>query len=306
MPTTTEMNLTLPTPTMDDGTWGATLNTAFTAVDAHDHTPGKGVPVPSTALTIAADISMNNFGLTNVREVKLEDITTAQTGVAHENALQAAGSNLYYINGSGTAVQITDGNQLATALSSPALPAGATIPYAGTSAPAGWLLCDGAAVSRTTYATLFAVIGTIWGPGDGATTFNLPNMNGRTAIGTGSYIDPVSGVVSRSLAEVGGAEKHVLITNELASHNHTQNAHTHTVTDPSHTHTLTTPIYLDGDGASFYSVSNTGTALSNDLLSASTTGITNQSTTATNNATGGDVAHNNMQPYAGLLYIIKT
>lgn len=306
MPITSEMGLVLPTPDMDEGVWGNKLNTALTVIDEHDHTPGKGAPIPSTAITTAADISMNNFGLTDVREVKFEDITIPAPGIAHENAVQAAGGNLYYINGAGTAVQITDGNQLATALSSPALPPGATIPYAGTSAPAGWLLCDGSAVSRATYATLFGVVGTTWGVGDGSTTFNVPNMNGRVAVGTGTYTDPTSGVITRSLAQIGGEEAHVLITNEIPSHNHTQNPHNHAITDPGHTHTLTTPIYLDGDGSSFYSVSNTGVALTNDTLNASGTGITINNNTATNNATGGGLSHNNMQPFAGLLYIIKT
>lgn len=54
-------------------------------------------------------------------------------------------------------------------------PVGAIIPYGGSTAPAGWLLCNGAAVSRTTYSDLFAVIGTKYGAGDGTTTFNLPD-----------------------------------------------------------------------------------------------------------------------------------
>lgn len=57
-------------------------------------------------------------------------------------------------------------------------PTGAMIPYAGASAPAGYLLCNGSAVSRTTYAALFAVIGTTYGSGDGSTTFNVPNAKG--------------------------------------------------------------------------------------------------------------------------------
>lgn len=66
------------------------------------------------------------------------------------------------------------------------MPTGSVIPYAGKSAPDGWLLCDGAAVSRTTYADLFAVIGTTFGSGDGSTTFNLPDLRGRVAVGVDS------------------------------------------------------------------------------------------------------------------------
>ena len=74
------------------------------------------------------------------------------------------------------------------------LPAGVIIPFAGTSVPTGYLLCNGAAVSRTDYANLFAAIGTLYGAGDGSTTFNLPDARDRVLQGasgkhsTGSYI----------------------------------------------------------------------------------------------------------------------
>ena len=61
-------------------------------------------------------------------------------------------------------------------------PTGAFMAFAGSSAPEGWLVCDGSAVSRTTYADLFAVIGTTYGDGDGNTTFNLPDCSGRLPI----------------------------------------------------------------------------------------------------------------------------
>ena len=61
-----------------------------------------------------------------------------------------------------------------------AVPTGSIQPYAGASIPAGWLLCDGSAVSRTDYAALFAAIGTLYGTGDGSTTFNLPDFTDKT------------------------------------------------------------------------------------------------------------------------------
>lgn len=66
------------------------------------------------------------------------------------------------------------------------LPAGSIIDYAGSSTPTGYLDCDGSAVSRSTYAALFSAISTTWGAGDGSTTFNLPNLNGRATIGSGT------------------------------------------------------------------------------------------------------------------------
>ena len=66
-------------------------------------------------------------------------------------------------------------------------PSGALLAYGGSSAPTGWLLCDGTAVNRTTYADLFAVIGTTYGVGDGSTTFNLPALRSRFPVGAGSF-----------------------------------------------------------------------------------------------------------------------
>ena len=65
----------------------------------------------------------------------------------------------------------------------PQMPSGSIIMYGVASAPTGWLICDGTAVSRTTYAALFAAIGTTFGAGNGTTTFNLPNMGGQFARG---------------------------------------------------------------------------------------------------------------------------
>ena len=66
------------------------------------------------------------------------------------------------------------------------MPAGSMLMYAGSSAPSGYLICDGSAVSRTTYASLFAILSTTWGTGDGSTTFNLPDMRGAAPAGVGT------------------------------------------------------------------------------------------------------------------------
>ena len=67
-----------------------------------------------------------------------------------------------------------------------AVPAGFILPYGSTTAPSGFLACDGAAVSRTTYAALFAAIGETWGAGDSSTTFNVPDLEGAGLRGTGT------------------------------------------------------------------------------------------------------------------------
>lgn len=96
------------------------------------------------------------------------------------------------------------------------VPTGTVLDFAAATAPSGYLACNGAAVSRTTYAALFAVIGTTWGAGDGSTTFNVPDLRGRTAIGSGTG----SGLTARTLAGTGGAETHQLSVAEMPSHSH--------------------------------------------------------------------------------------
>ena len=72
------------------------------------------------------------------------------------------------------------------------LPAGMVVPFAMATAPTGWLTCEGQAVSRTTFARLFSVIGTTWGTGDGTTTFNIPDCRGQFVRGAdlGANVDP--------------------------------------------------------------------------------------------------------------------
>lgn len=94
------------------------------------------------------------------------------------------------------------------------LPAGLTSPYAGATAPAGWLLCDGSAVSRTTYVRLFTAIGTVYGIGDGSTTFNLPDARGRVIAGKDDMggsaalriTNAVAGFIGTTLGAAGGAQ----------------------------------------------------------------------------------------------------
>lgn len=78
-------------------------------------------------------------------------------------------------------------SDLQTQITANILPAGLILPFGNTSAPTGYLACDGSAVSRTTYATLFAAIGTTWGAGDGSSTFNVPDLRGAFLRGTGSH-----------------------------------------------------------------------------------------------------------------------
>lgn len=102
------------------------------------------------------------------------------------------------------------------------VPVGSLMMWSTATAPSQWLLCDGSAVSRNLYASLFNVIGTTYGTGDGSTTFNVPDMRGRLPRGvSGSY----------ALASTGGADTVNLIATDLPYH-------AHNLTDPGHSHTL--------------------------------------------------------------------
>lgn len=190
---------------------------------------------------------------------------------------------------------------------------GSMIDYGGPTAPSGWLLCDGSAISRSTYSALFTAIGTTWGVGDGLTTFNVPDLRRRATIGAGGTA--VAGPAN-TLGSVGGEEKHVLTTAELAAHNHpvtlTDPTHTHpnTLNDPRHAHNVqgtggggtTTGVQGNNGGGNLGGITTdqqpTGMSITN---AAASTGITASSASA-----GSGNAHNNMQPSAVVNKIIKT
>lgn len=190
-------------------------------------------------------------------------------------------------------------------------PVGSIIAYAGLTAPDGYLMCDGSAVSRDDYAELFAVIGTTYGSGDGSTTFNLPNTQGRTLVGVDEDDSDFA------LANADGEKEHLLISEESGApvHSHSM-THTH-----SHNHgssggdsfvtssatvggytiqtgsgSQTSRYYLGVSASSAYGRnSNTDT----DATSSS------RSTTVDNTPADAAEAHNNLQPYLALNYIIR-
>ena len=105
------------------------------------------------------------------------------------------------------------------------LPPSVIVPFAGTTAPDGWLLCFGQEISRDTYSNLFEVLSDTYGIGDGATTFNLPDLRGRMLLGIdnmgGDSANRVENEQADLLGGTDGEENHTLTVDELASHNHT-------------------------------------------------------------------------------------
>ena len=243
----------------------------------------------------AADASVVTATLADdaVTAAKIADDAVGAAAVA-DNSIGAAAIN---IDGNGTSGQavVSDGDG-SFSYQSNIIPAGSVIPFAGLSAPTGFLLCDGSAVSRTTYATLFAALdnGNIYGAGDGSSTFNLPDLRGRVVAGqddmggsSGNNLTGLSGGVNGdTLGATGGSETHTLTTAQLA-------AHTHSFSD---TDSITAMKFLnDGLG-----VNRGGSGQS------SSSGSITVSISGTTGSKGSGNAHNNVQPTIILNYIIKT
>lgn len=158
--------------------------------------------------------------------------------------------------------------------------AGAIWLWPGSTAPEGWLLCNGQAVSRTTYAGLFGVLGTAYGQGDGSTTFNVPDLTGRVPMGTnGTY----------PLASKGGETAHTLSEAELPAVNGYLEFHNiYTGTNLADVKNAFSGQKIDGkyrDGGSTQTGASSYVVVNLDF--------------------GQDAAHNNMQPYLAQNYIIK-
>jgi microcystin-dependent protein len=149
-------------------------------------------------------------------------------------------------------------------------PSGVVSAYAGTSAPSGYLMCDGSAVSRATYAALFAVIGETHGQGDNATTFNVPDYRGRFLRGVdgGAAVDPDA--ASRTAMATGGntGDNVGSVQSDATAKNGL------TITDPGHAHTV--PRNTVSDSGSFMIVTAGGatTSTATPPTNSNTTGIT--------------------------------
>lgn len=156
------------------------------------------------------------------------------------------------------------------------VPTGTVQMYAGASAPTGYLLCNGAEVSRTTYDTLFGVIGVTFGSASGE-TFTLPDFLGRSPVGVGT--GDASGATLWTLGEKGGTETETLDETQI----------------PAHEHLYTGIVAGDGElpGARTYPMMDAD----------DTASVTNKQF---GSLTGGGLAHNNMSPVLGINYIIKT
>jgi microcystin-dependent protein len=266
---------------------------------------GSGTTSISTTLG-TVPVSKGGTGLTTLtaNNIILGNGTSSPTFVA-------PGTSGNLLTSNGTTWQ-------SSALSSGSLvPTGTLMPYAGSTAPSGYLLCDGSNVSRGLYGALFGVISTTYGVGDGATTFGIPDMRGRFPMGSGTGVglnNSGSGrttgaaMTPRTAGEFLGEETHLLTEAELATHTHpnavfggsTSDAgtHTHSVDRAAWTNNGSAPYTFTGGGSNI--------ALQNIGLSTAPNHNHSFSPTITNVAAGLNNRHATIPPCIVLNYIIKT
>ena len=265
-----------------------------------------GVTVNSGGATVAGGLTVSGGGAQVTGNSKVTgtlETTAALTVDAGGVTVTAGGVTVAAGGASVTGNSTVTGNLTVTGTITTGgvstVPSGALMDFAGSAAPTGWLLCDGSAVSRTTYAGLFSAIGTTWGTGDGSTTFNVPDFRGRTSIGSGTG----SGLSPRTLAATGGEETHALTASEGASHTHTDSGHTHDLKGQFDGHELS------GASGEFVAVSystNTAHAFPGTAINGGYDAINVQTGTASLSTSGSGTGHNTMMPFAVVTKIIKT
>jgi microcystin-dependent protein len=271
---------------------------------AHDATGG--------VVGLTKTQTLTNKTLTTPKINENVNLTATSTELNVLDGITASTAELNYVDGVTSAIQTQINTVNSTLSTLEVFPKGMISPFAGSSAPTGWFLCDGSAKSRTTYSALFAVVSTTYGVGDNSTTFNIPDLRGRTPIGVGTG----TGLTARALADIVGVESVTLtaLQSGLRGHGHGNTLginggdHTHSInaaytSDNSHDHAGRPAGWEDWasgapDRSGAYEV------LSNAAMSASHShGITGGvSDVAASAATD---AHENMQPSLVVNYIIK-
>ena len=205
----------------------------------------------------------------------LSDIATALTGSVSADGQTPITGNLQMssnlITGLGNGVSAQDAVTLSQLNAVNSVITGSIQMWPTASAPTGYLLCAGSAVSRTTYADLFAILGTTFGAGDGSTTFNLPNYTDKMPIGAGTIA---------ALGATGGSKDAIVVS------------HTHSITDNGHAHGIFSTTIAGQPG------NQVGVRSGSQSTDTATTGISI-------NSAGTSGTNANLPPYLGINFIIK-
>jgi microcystin-dependent protein len=201
----------------------------------------------NTANTGSCTLNVNGLGAKAIKNIRDKDLDTGSI-----------------LSGQMVSVMYNGTNFIMVSTPSNVNPVGTINIFSGSSAPGGWLICDGSEISRTTYADLFSVIGTAYGVGNGSSTFNIPNLKGKIPVGYNS-----SETEFNTIGKTGGAKTHILTATELPA-NFIRDRATQEAGNFS-------GIY-DSLPAGYWKHGHN---------------------------TGGGQAHNNIQPYITMNYIIK-
>ena len=243
---------------------GVTIGNAQTMIVYGDGTNFYNGETALTNLTVNGNLGVTGTlgvtGATSLTTGSISGVMTAPTAAAGTNTTQLATTAFVVAN---------------------AVLTGALLMWPTASAPSGYLLCNGSAVSRTTYSALFAVISTTFGIGDGSTTFNVPDYTNRMPYGT-------------TIGTTGGSAD-----SALPSHTHTAS-----VTDPGHQHntSVTNSALFPATGATTINYGGPGVYPATVFtMDNATTGIT-----VANASTGVSPTGTNLPPYLGINFIIKT
>jgi microcystin-dependent protein len=310
---------------------GIPIGTSGTLTNSHIYV-GNVSNVP-TDVVMSGDVNISNTGVTTVQPgaitnakitgpISIANGGTNSTTVLNNNRVivSSAGAitETAAITGNRTLVSDTNGVPTASTTTSTELgyvsgvtsaiqtqlnaitanfPSGVMMVTAASSAPTGWLICNGSAVSRTTFSSLFSAIGTTYGVGDGSTTFNIPNMINNVAVGQG-------GSIAGSLGATSGA---VSVTPTSIAHTHTI-SHQHSTINCI-TNGASTGLMRNDNPYGTDSVSTTYSDFGTSAKSATSQPYSRTSDSLTANSGSTTVTMNAssvVQPSLGINWIIKT
>lgn len=262
-------------------------------------------------VTKISDDNIQNNSITGSLKLLTASVTAAKLASDSVTTVKIADANVTepkLADDAVTTSKIADGAVTSEKLAAAAqIPPGVIWAYSAEAAPTGWLLCDGSAVSRTTYADLFAVVGEIYGQGDNTTTFNVPDFRGRFLRGwdNGAGNDPNAG--TRTAMNTGGATGDEIGSVQGDATAHPASGNFTAASDGAHTHTFnytkapppgtTEEILAPGTGSTLDGSTN-GVSMSSVALSVVSGGA------HTHSISGGDSETRPINAYVN--YIIKT
>jgi microcystin-dependent protein len=278
--------------------------------DARAPLPGSvtATTIPNASITgsklAPATVTESNLAPGSVGSPELIDGGVQNVDLA-DNAVDARVIASAGVQGPNIASGAVSIDKLATAAAQ-ALNAPGDLILSAAAARVGAVLCNGAAYSRTdpTYAALFAAIGTTYGAGDGVSTFAVPDYRGRVIVTAGQG----TGLTNRVLGAKVGEENHLLSSGELAAHAHgvSDPTHAHSINDPGHAHGFYGRIdHGTGTQASVAFVGWGAVPNSSTFASGTGIGIFASATGIAIQSTGGNNAHNNVQPSVAANVFIK-